>query len=125
MTTNGVTIKPKEKIVPIKPIQPTTQVASKIEMMENQIKKFQQNFDQKAGSNHFIKSKNNCQSKANANKKTGQMINNLVYELRSAAKDRSPIIKKYNHKTAKGGILLTEEDEPNQSHQNEVFERVY
>ena len=55
------------------------------------------------------------------------MINNLVYELRSAAKDRSPIIKKYNHKTANGGILclLTEEDEPNQSHQNEVIERVY
>ena len=53
------------------------------------------------------------------------MINNLVYELRSAAKDRSPIIKKYNHKTANGGILLTEEDEPNQSHQNEVLERVY
>ena len=35
MTTNGVSIKPKEKIVPIKPIQPTSQVASKIEMMEN------------------------------------------------------------------------------------------
>lgn len=60
-----------------------------------------------------MKSKNNCQSKANANKKTEKMMNNLVYELRSAAKDRTPIIKKYNHKTTNGGILLTEEDEPN------------
>lgn len=97
MTTNGVTIKPKEKIVPIKPLQPASQVANKIEMMENQIRKFQQNFDSKAGNNHLIKSKNNCQSKANANKKTEKMMNNLVFELRSAAKDRSPIIKKYNH----------------------------
>ena len=53
------------------------------------------------------------------------MMNNLVYELRSAAKDRSPILKKSYHKTPNGGILLTEEDEPSQTHQEEVLERVY